>query len=136
MEKTSIVTHIAAAAAHSLPDMAFTHGIPDAATLQDLFEQVPLIQERAQLSETHEETDQGHLVRYRMQANVPRDEYYHRRFHLRHVLLYIELLDGERVFLGGEDSYVKLSYSRDSGATASDNNQNRLEFTYTCPYTP
>ena len=136
MERTSIPTRIMVASARHIEDIHLIDGLPDASSLTDYFEDIPLVTEKAELTEESEETDQGLLQNFRLRANIYRDGYIHHKYMTAELLIYIETLDRSAYLLGVEDNYVRLSYAARSGAAVADTNETTLEMSYSRPYTP
>ncbi|MBD3627614.1 hypothetical protein [Cyclobacterium sp.] len=135
MERTSLITLIMVADADLSPDIYLEDDIPDTVSLDTHFELCPFLPERAELTESSEETDQGYLISFRVDTNTPRDEYFHSRYFFRPLLIYIETLNGERHYLGSEEHPCRMEYRRQSAPGISDSNDNTLVFTCTLPKT-
>lgn len=135
MERTSLITRLMVALAADEENIHLEKDLPDTVSLQAHFEDCPFIAEKAEISESTEETDQGHLITCRVSTNTHREAYFHSRYFFPPLLIYIETLNGERIYLGSGDNPARMQYSRQSGAALGDTNETNMIFTHTRPVT-
>ncbi|MEX2591862.1 MAG: hypothetical protein WD426_03750 [Anditalea sp.] len=135
MERTSLITRLMVALAADEENIYLEKDLPDTVSLQAYFEDCPYIPEKAEISESTEDTDQGRLITQRISTNIHRDEYFHARYFFPPLLIYIETLNGERIYLGAGDNPARMQYSRQSGAALGDANETNMIFTHTAGIT-
>lgn len=120
MERTSIITRLFLADAKSYNSITFVNGLPDASSLDTIFEKVPIALERADFRESTEDSDQGELLDIAIRANIFRDSDFYKTFTKKFLLAYIETANGEKHFFGTPSQPLTYRYTRDSGSTNSD----------------
>jgi len=130
MERTSLITSLQVAFAASSSNIHLVKGLPDSTSLSEYFTPCPFVTEKAELTEETETTEQGQLLKSSIRANIHRDESFHGQFAFAHLLIYMVLVNGERIYLGTPDNPVMMEYTRKSGAGISDSNETSLIFSH------
>jgi glycerate kinase len=120
MERTSIITALYIGDANDYFLVALGGGYPYPEELNAHFTKIPLAQEKSDLRETIEDTDQGQLKDIAVRANLYRDATEHLIYENKGVMAVIETANGEKHFFGTKDNPLTYAYTRDSGATISD----------------
>lgn len=126
MERTSIITRLFLADAKSYNSIILVDGLPDASSLNEYFDQVPIALERADFREATEDSDQGELLDISIRANIYRDSDFYKDFTKKFVLVYLETANAEKHFFGSADHPLTYRYTRDSGSTNSDSRDTTL----------
>ena len=133
MEKQSLITCLMVADAANDENIVKVRSIPDSVSLSSYFIPCMFLPEKGEIMESHEDTDQGHLLSYRIKVNIERDDRFHLDFFNKELLLYIETLNGERYYLGSKVNPCKMTYNKKSGASITDNNDTEIVFTHSIP---
>lgn len=133
MERISLIRSIYVALAADYPHIVQVRGIPDVSSLHAYFEPVAFVGEKAELTETVEDSDQGMVIRRTLTANTYRENQQHLSWINRPLLIYIETIDNQRILMGTIDHPAELSYTSRTGAALGDVNDNSLTYTHTVP---
>jgi hypothetical protein len=133
MNRTSLITQILLAPPSLFNTITYANGIPEPASREAYFDEVPIVLERAELRETEQDGDQGRLIAVDARANIHRDSDFLDTFKHEFVLIYIETANGEQHFFGSLAHPVKMEYSKTSGASNADNRETTLTFSIQYP---
>jgi len=133
MERTSIITVLLLADAADYDQLTLVDGLPDAQSMVDYFSAADLVLEKSQIRETTEDTDQGQLLNYEVNAAIYRDSSFHEGYVHREVLAYVETSNGEQYLLGSPDYPLSYNYTRNSGESVADVRDTRLIMGVTLP---
>jgi hypothetical protein len=134
MSRTSIITALYLAPSTIFNSIVYNDkGLPDEETLKELFTQIPIVLEKAELKQSLQDSDQGNLEDISIRANVHRDSLVHQLFTGKFLLAYLETSNEERHFVGTLEYPLSFSYSRDSGSSNSDTRETTLTMTLRLP---
>lgn len=133
MERTSIITRLSVALASAYPSLTLVNGLPNAESLATYFDEAPLLIEGADYKEQVTDTDQGQLVSHSIRARIGRDETFYLLHANKLVILYLEMVNGEKYFLGTNNYPLLYLYDRDSGAGNADTRDTVLTYSQTVP---
>lgn len=133
MNRTSIITQILLAPPSVYNSITFANGIPDPASRDAHFEEVPHVQEKAELRESVQDSDHGRLMAVDVRANIHRDADFLTTFDEEFALVYIETSNEESHFFGSLVHPVKLEFAKTSGSGNGDNRETTLTFAIRTP---
>lgn len=121
-----MITALFLARSSDYGSLTLVNGIPDSGSIDTYFEEVPIVQEKADIKESTQESDQGQLKDISIRANIHRESLYYNEFSNKHVLVYAETANGEKHFLGTVDNPLTFAFTRDTGAGNSDSRETTL----------
>lgn len=133
MERTSIITALLLTDATNYPSLTLVDGLPDASSLIANFKAVPMVLEKAELTEKTADHPQGQLVECSLRAAIYRDSEFYREFLAKRVVAYLETANGERMLIGTDQIPLSYEYDRTSGAANSDTRDTTLLMGLTKP---
>ncbi|PRY90592.1 hypothetical protein [Mongoliibacter ruber] len=133
MERISLITSLYIGLASHHPQLTLTDGFPSAQDLIDFFKEAPLVLERSDIREESNDTDQGDVISFAVRSTIPRDSDYHSQFAGKEVMAYLTTANGERHFLGSDDTPMTFQYTRDSGAGNADNRETIISLSLQIP---
>lgn len=115
------------------PALTLVDGYPDASSLTDFFEAVPMVLEASDLSESSEDTPQGELITYQLRTRVGRESDFFRNWIHARCMAAVELANGEKLLVGSADYPLRYQYARNTGAEQTAQSDTTMTFATTVP---
>lgn len=115
------------------PLLTLVDGYPDPASLAAHFEEVPMILEANELSETLTDTPQGDVTEYQLRFRVGRESDFYSLWIQKRCIAAVELANGEKLLIGSQDYPLRYTYSRPIGAANGSESDVTLTFQTSVP---
>lgn len=134
MERTSLITELYLTESKNFPNISLDQfGFPPQAELDQKFTKIPFILEKASISETVEQTDQGEINSVQIAAATHREDLSYKMFPSLKVLAFLRTATGEEHFFGTDETPLRMVYARDTGTTNDSERNTSLNFSQKVP---
>ncbi len=131
--RIALIVQIYIAESSKFPLLTLEAGYPSMSSIQTHFQEVPMLLEASELTESLTDTPHGDVLEQTIRFRVGRDANFYELWKNKRCIAALELANGERLLIGSQNYPLRYVYTRPIGAQQTTESDSTLTFTTIVP---